>query len=69
MMFIQCISCKHYLKSDTCKAYPNGIPTRFLYDTDHEEVEPDQEGKFVFEEAANIRPSSAEPSARDVRTE
>jgi len=45
-----CYQCKHFLKNETCKAYPKGIPPKlFLGPYWHIMLLPDQEGEFLFE--------------------
>lgn len=52
----KCNICKHYHGDDkcSCEAYPNGIPDKFairhgsLMPKEHNNIEPDQTGTFVF---------------------
>lgn len=45
-----CNVCKHISKQGFyCKAYPNGIPTRFIAQLEsHNSVQEDQKGNFIF---------------------
>lgn len=58
MIVPRCFGCKHFSEHTveptadtsryTCRAYPNGIPDRWLEDK-HAVVQKDQQGKYVYE--------------------
>jgi hypothetical protein len=53
-----CSHCKHFFKDGdglTCKAFPQGIPDDILsLEDNHEDVRPDQEGDWVYEEGDGL---------------
>lgn len=47
-----CVGCKHFIddKKFTCKAFPKGIPNKFIYnEKKHDRVVRGQTGDFVYE--------------------
>jgi len=48
----RCISCKHFIndKKFTCKAFPKGIPNKFIYnEKKHDHKVDGQTGDFVYD--------------------
>ena len=43
-LIIQCYCCTHYHDDETCDAFPDGVPRRFLEGADHRQHQPGDRG-------------------------
>jgi hypothetical protein len=46
----QCQICAHYWGDLKCRAYPDGIPQKYLEGETHDKVTDDQDGEDVYKE-------------------